>query len=144
MQIDLKEIIEEGSSYVGKVLWISDFRREDLDKKSSRHVRPQKALLVSNDQVPHKRIYYSDNCFLGLNKSGEPAKSKIISVFDNTGFRSRTGVPIKVFDNEQECKDSYIAQAEEIKTRINERVESAKNHWIAEREEVDAEIKKYT
>ncbi len=141
MKIDTKEIIKGDSLYIGKKLWISEFKREDLDKKASRFIRPQRALLRSNSEInSNKRIYYSDNHFVGLNKKGELLKSKIIAIFDNTGYRSYTGTSIKIFDNEQECRDSFVAQAEEIGQRVDIMIESSKKYWEDVRSEINSEI----
>ena len=142
MKIDTKELTKEDSPYIGKKLWISEFKREDLDKKASRFIRPQKALLRSNSEInSNKRIYYSYNHFVGLNKKGEISKSKIIAIFDNTGYRSYQGTSIQVFDNEQECRESFVAQAEEIGRRVDIMIESAKKYWEDIRSEINSEIK---
>ncbi len=141
MEIEIKDLIDDDSPFIGKKLWISDFRREDIDKKPNRHIRPQLALLRHNDELPaRKSIYYSNTHFVGLNKKGEAAKSKIMSIFDNTGYRWRTGTPVKIFDSEQECRASYVAQAKEIIVELDERILSAAKHWQAEKNEVNSEI----
>jgi len=141
MKIHINELVEENSSHIGKKLWISDFRQDDLDKKPIRCVRPQMALLRSNTEInSRKRIHYSDNHFVGLNKKGEPSKSKIIAIFDNTGYRSYPGEPIQIFDDEQECRAAFITQAEEIGQRVDERIKSATKHWESVRQDINKEI----
>ena len=140
MKIDIKDLIEDSSSYIGQKLWISDYRQDDLDKKPVRHIRPQQVLLRSNSEVPNKRIYYSDNHFVSFNKNGTISKSKIISIFDNTGFRWRTGIPVNVFDDEKECRASYVLQAGEIGHRVDIQIEEAQKYWIAVRNRIDKEI----
>lgn len=90
----------------GKCVWIYDLRYRELTGKALRRVLPQKVMVRSNEECS-KKIYYSNSHFVGLNKKGEPLKSKIIPLFDNTGFRSNTGDPVKIFDNEKECFESF-------------------------------------
>ena len=71
-----------------------------------------------------------------MNKKGEPSKSKIISIFDNTGYRSFAGIPIQIFDNEKECRDSFVSQAEDIGRRIDHKIASAKKYWEDERKKL--------
>lgn len=135
MEIKTAEIAR-GSSWVGKVLWICDYRRPDLDKKPIRHVPPTKVILLSNENLPaNKRIYYSENHFVKLNSKGMPS-STIIPLFDNTGYRSNTGTPLNVFDNEQECIDCYNKQADEIIKALDEKISSVVQCLKVEREEV--------
>jgi hypothetical protein len=131
MKIDYKEVID--SRMDGEYVWICDYRYNDIHKKAIRNIKPQKVLVRSNRET-NKRIYYSESHFLGLNKKSLPLKSKIIPVFDNTGYRSFTGVPVKIFDNEDECRRCYKAQAGEIIVRlaqsiklIEARMEEVKN-----------------
>lgn len=109
--IDIKDIIE--GKYNGKMVYICDYRFKDINDKPIRFIPPQKVLVVSSEDV-NKKIYYSDSCFLVLNKKGEPT-NKVIVVFDNTGFRSFRGIPCKVFDNMEEC-------VLEFKTLVNENI----------------------
>ncbi len=97
--IDIKEILS--GKYDGKMVYICDYRFNDVNNKPIRFIFPQKVLVVSAKDVD-KRIYYSSSCFLALNKKGEPT-SKIIPVVDNTGFRSISGVPCKTFETFEEC-----------------------------------------
>ena len=39
--------------------------------------------------------------FCKLNKNDEPLKSKIIGMYDNTGYRSYVDVPLNIFDNKE-------------------------------------------
>lgn len=55
MKIDLKEMTV-GSALVGKLVWICDYRREDLSKKAIRHVKPQEVLVRSNSELPANEL----------------------------------------------------------------------------------------
>lgn len=99
MQIDITNI--KDGSMNGKTVFICDYRRPDLSKKAARSIPPTEVVIRSNSETK-KRIYYSDSHFCALKKDGT-ASSKVIPLYDNTGFRSYPGVPLKVFDNEAEC-----------------------------------------
>lgn len=129
MKIEIKDLRDETSKYVGKKLWVCDYRRPDLHKKTVRHIKPQQMLLRSNADTPNKRIYYTDTHFVALNKKGDPIKSKITVIFDNTGYRSYAGIPINVFDNEQECKDFYVDQANIIADLVDEKIKTTEQYW---------------
>lgn len=136
MEISCKEI-QTGGEWVGKLVWICDYRQPDLQKKAIRHVRPTLVLVRSNDELPkNKTVYYSETHFVKLLASGQPS-STIISLFDNTGYRSFEGHPVKVFENEKECVQAYnqmadviIKSCEELLKTIIERLEKEKNEVI--------------
>ena len=96
----------------GQKIWICDLRYNDYSNKPVRHVIPMEVFVVNKDKV-NKKIYYSNSCFLKINKNGEAVNSAVIPLFDNTGFRSYTGEPVKCFDNKEECIDYYKKQAQE-------------------------------
>lgn len=124
MELDIK-IIRELGPHVGTKVWVCDYRQDDLDKKAARHVPPTEVIIVSNDEnPPPKRIYYSNTHFRGLTKTGE-AGSKVIGIYDNTGYRSNPGVPLHVFDNKDECVEFYNAQADKIISAIDSRITHA-------------------
>jgi hypothetical protein len=93
----------------GKMVWICDLRFDNYGEKPIRHVKPQEVLVRPNSETT-KRIYYSESHFVGLNKKGEPVKSKTYSPVDNTGYRSRSGTALQVFDNEADCRKAYTKQ----------------------------------
>ncbi len=119
MEIDIKKITNGDMN--GQYVWICDYRpsKTGIHAKPVRHVKPQKVLVVDTDEV-RKKIYYSQSCFLGLNKKGEPLKSKAIVVFDSTGYRTYTGIPVCVFDNEKECNKKYM-EFEKVFNPVTER-----------------------
>lgn len=121
MKIDPKEIAN--GSYDGKKVFICDYRVPDLNKKPIRSVEPTEVMVIDNDQTK-KRIYYSSSHFVPLKKNGEPS-SKVIPLYDNTGFRSYTGEPVKVFDNMAECEAQWNSDLKEVQVRWAERRKTA-------------------
>jgi hypothetical protein len=85
-----------------KILWICDIRWNDFNNKPIRKVVPSKVLVRANSETK-KRIYYSESHFVALNKDNKPLKSKVIAVFDNTGYRSFRGTPLRAFTDQREC-----------------------------------------
>ena len=76
--------------------------------------------MVRSNQETKKRIYYSESHFVTLKKNGEPS-SKVIPLYDNTGFRSYKGVPVKVFDNIAECKAQWNDDLRDVQDKWAER-----------------------
>ncbi len=95
----------------GQIVWICDLRYNDYSNKPIRHIKPTRVLIRSNSEI-NKTIYYSDSHFVALNNKDEIVKSKVFSLYDNTGFRSFTGVALQVFETEQECMDAYRKQCD--------------------------------
>ncbi len=122
MQINIKDITE--GKYNGKYVYISDIRDNGNPfEKLIRNIPPQKVLVRCNKHLnKNKTIYYSESHFLGLNKNGEPLKSKVIAPYDNTGYRAFTGTPLKVFDNLKDCEESYNIQKEVIRNKMKEKI----------------------
>lgn len=123
MKISTEQIRDGGLT--GETVWVCDFRQPDLNKKAIRHVKPTKVIVKSNNDLPkNKTVYYSENHFSPINDKGK-ITSKIISPVDNTGFRSRSGVELNVFDNEIECKAYYKCQCQDIIDRYQKMITSA-------------------
>jgi len=107
----------------GATVYICDYRRPDLNKKPARNIQPQAVIVKSNSDLPKgKKIYYSDSHFKPIGKNGNEL-SKVVSIFDNTGFRFYTGVPLKVFDNLDECIACYRADLQSVVGAIKEKQE---------------------
>lgn len=114
--IDIKDVMN--GKYNGKMIYICDYRFNDVNDKPIRFILPQKVLVVSAKDVD-KRIYYSESCFLALNKKGEPT-SKVIPVVDNTGFRSISGTPCRTFETMEECLTSFKEMVRENIKKIDD------------------------
>lgn len=108
MEIDIDEI--RNGRYDGRDVYICDYRQE-IGKKPLRNVPPTKVLVVPSSESK-KTVYYSNSFFKPYGKKG--LLSKEIMPFDNTGFRSFTGNPVYVFDNEQECIDKWNTLLDEF------------------------------
>ena len=94
----------------GEVLWVCDLRYRDYADKPIRHIKPTKVLVRSNKKLEgKKKIYYSDSHFVAFGK-GDKLTKKVIALFDNTGYKWRTGTSLRCFDNEQECIKCYNRQ----------------------------------
>lgn len=108
----------EGKLNYGEKVWICDYRFNDVSEKAIRHLPPQEVILVNNSELPkNKTVYYSNFHFRPLGKKGN-VLSKIISPYDNTGYRSYTGVSINIFLTKEECIKFYINQCHKIKDDI--------------------------
>lgn len=114
--------IQEGE-HDGEIVWVSDYRHPNLNKRPIRNVKPTRVLIRSNEETK-KTIYYSLSHFVALNDQGKPLNSKVISLYDNTGYRSYRGVPLNIFDNEEDCRRSYKAQVENVISNIDEEIEN--------------------
>lgn len=119
MEIDIKKV--KSGSMDGIRVYICDYRRPDLDKKPARSVAPQLVVIRPNSDLPKgKNIYYSESHFRPIGKNGKEL-SKVIPIFDNTGFRSYEGVPLKIFDNLDECVKCYQHDLTEVVKSLKEK-----------------------
>lgn len=122
MQISEEEITN--GSRDGEIVYVTHFN-PNLDQKATRDVKPTKVMVCSNDAYPTKSaVHYSHSHFRKLKANGEPS-STVIKVYDNTGYRSYTGVPLHIFDNMdeaimdyQESVQKFIGDLEEAKVRV--------------------------
>lgn len=132
MEIDVKTIINDKSK-AGQIFWVCDYRRPDINKKPIRSVKPTRAMLVSSENAK-KRIYYSLLYFSEIGKDGNYKKSSVISIFDNTGYRTYKGEPLAVFDNKTECINFYNKQCDDVISKLKEKRRTALS-------DIDTEIK---
>ena len=129
-------IIELEDLKAGQKVYICDFRQEDLNKKPIRNVQPMLVQVVSNDDLPkNKTVYYSDVHFRMIKSKGEGVTSRIIAPFDNTGYRSYSGVMLNIFDNYEECADLFKLQIDDVIQRLEHKKEFA---VIAIQQNIDA------
>lgn len=127
MQIDYKEIIN--GSRNGEIFYVCAYFRPDKNKKPIRSLSPIEVMVMDNSTTV-KRIYYSESHFRPVSKNGS-VSNRVIPVFDNTGFRSRTGNPLHIFTTEKECKSKWnemiqeeIEKLEVHKNTVIERIQS--------------------
>lgn len=119
--------VNDMSHYVDMDVWICDYRQPDRSKKPIRKVPPTKVNVRPSSEAK-KKIYYSNYFFKPYAKSGKLASTEI-KPYDNTGFRSFTGNPVYIFDNEQECIDKW-----------NELIDEEINYWSKRKNTILAEI----
>ena len=135
MQIETSSI--RNGARIGEIVWVCHYHRPDLDKKALRNVPPTKVMVMDNEILPkNKTVYYSKTHFAPLNKKGEPTK-KVISPVDNTGYRSRSGTELFVFDCHIECGVEWNKQVAEHCERINIKIATASKIWIDEKERLE-------
>lgn len=127
MKIDHNRILNGNLS--GHILWVTDLHFRDLQKKAIRNVPPTKVLVRPNSALTKPMsIYYSDYHLVVLGRDNKPT-SKIIQLFDNTGYRSRTGSPVLLFTNEKDAKEAYAALAQKFLERVKEEKASVDKLW---------------
>ena len=100
---------------VGETVYICDYRlNRDHDARPIRHVKPTKVMIVSNNELPkNKTVYYSEYHFRPFNKNGT-LSTRVIAPFDNTGYRSYTGICVNIFKTLDECTKCFVAQCNEV------------------------------
>jgi hypothetical protein len=107
--IDINEV--RNGAHNGKIVWICDYRYTDTNQKASRAVPPTRVLIRDCSETK-TNVYYSESFFSPLNKDDEPL-AKVIKPFDNTGYRSYAGIPLTVFETEDECVAHFRTQCNE-------------------------------
>lgn len=118
MKIDIQDVVQS-SKYVDKFLYVCDYRKESVDKKAIRHIKPTKVIVLNKNHFKKldkdfPKVYYSENVLVTLNKKDEPVYSKMIAPFDNTGYRSYAGIGLCFFDNLEECIEMYNSQVQDV------------------------------
>lgn len=110
MNVDHKEVTN--GSRNGETLFVCAYLRPDRNKKPIRSLAPIEVKIMDNSTTS-KPVYYSESHFRPIGKNGE-VTSRVIPVFDNTGFRSRTGNPLNIFTTEKEAIECWneLAQKE--------------------------------
>lgn len=133
MSGDIETSSIRNGARIGEIVWICHYHRPDLDKKALRNVPPTKVMVMDNEILPkNKTVYYSKTHFAPLNKKGEPTK-KVISPVDNTGYRSRAGTELFVFDCEIDCRVEWNNQLSEHCDRVDALIENAAKRWVDEK-----------
>ena len=139
MEIDVRNI--QDGNFDDNIVWICHYHRPDLDKKPLRNVPLTRVIVCSNDELPPKKtVYYSKSHFRPLNAKNKPT-AKIISPVTNTGFRSRSGIPLHVFTNEAECIASWNKQLAAHESMVDERIATVEDYWKAEKLKLASMVK---
>lgn len=134
----------------GQHVWICDMRYNDPNNKPVRHVKPQRVLVRSNADTPKLVTYYSASHFVVLKADGTPSASQTLGLVDNTGYRTISGKPVRIFDNPGECTSAYhamctaaIQQLEEHKVKLTSVIDGRIDEHKAAREEMEANPELY-
>jgi hypothetical protein len=111
MKIDIKTITD--GSMDGVKMWVCDFRQTDLHKKPIRNVQPTHVIVCPASDISDD-VYYSQSFMRPLSKKDGTPLSKVIKVFDNTGYRSYTGIALTAFTTEAECREHFAIQCDVV------------------------------
>ena len=104
----------------GETVYVCHYLHPEISNKPLRNLPPTKVLVRCNDEIS-KNIYYSESHFVAFNKNGTLSK-KVFSPVDNTGYRSRHGNEVHVFDNYGECAESWNTQIEACLPQFDEEI----------------------
>lgn len=143
MQIATNDIVdktlEHEGNYVNQDLFIAE---ANFKIGRPRIIQPVRAKLVPREEAPkNKTIYYSYNFFKVYKDNGK-LDSKVVAVFDNTGFRGYRGNPISIFDNYDEAVTWFNAEIQKvIDERNKQREVLLKNHDEETQKLVDKLVK---
>lgn len=125
---------------VGKRVWICDYRNNEKDvcNKPIRHIKPTyvEVCLPTNNK---EQVYYSPIHFKEVGKNGK-LKSKVIAPYDNTRYRSYTGVSVNIFLSENECKEFYKQQVNKAIHEIKEEIKRVNNFMDSRVEVLENEL----
>lgn len=145
MRIVTKEVRD--GKHDGKVVWVSQYLQPDLHKKPLRHVRPTKVMIIplvrpveavpasdgveAVEAVKGERMKYTWSYFSPINDKGKVLKKRIQPT-DSTGWRSYCGNEINVFENEDECRESYTKEVKLVAAKVKVQSEVARQGWLNE------------
>lgn len=110
-QIDIKNITTGHMD--GEIIWVCDFRQEDIHKKPIRKVVPTEVIVRPATDTKNT-IYYSQSYMSPLSKTTREPLAQEIKVFDNTGYRSFSGVALSAFTTQEECQAHFDKQCDVI------------------------------
>lgn len=103
MKIDHSKVAS--GSFDGQAVWVCDLNITEINKKPLRKVPPTKCLVIpSSDPLNKGKTVYYSNSLLRAYSDKDKLTSKLIKVFDNTGYRSYAGNPLHIFDSYDECR----------------------------------------
>lgn len=108
--MNIKPIIDGDRD--GEKVWICDLRYSNLNEKAIRKVVPTLVEIVSNSETT-MRVNYSHSHFRKFNAKGK-RMAQVIKLFDNTGYRSFSGVALQVFETEAECVAHWNQRCDEV------------------------------
>ena len=124
MKIDIKTITN--GSMNGVKIWVCDFRQVDLHKKPIRNVQPTYAIVCPASDISDD-VFYSQSFMRPLSKKNQEPLNQVIKVFDNTGYRSYTGIALAAFTCEAECRAHYAGQCDVVIAGLKHAIATAGN-----------------
>jgi hypothetical protein len=139
MKIDIDDVRDGHMD--GEVIWVCDYRREDLHKKATRVVRPTRVLVRPFSELPkNKTIYYSRSFLSPIGATGTPL-AKVIAVVDNTGYRFLSGNCVHAYTTEAECVSKWNGLLSIVIARLLQLERSAAEGWRAQKKQLIGELK---
>ncbi|PIH59033.1 hypothetical protein [Paenibacillus sp. LK1] len=125
---------------IGDVVWICDYRYNDVDNKAIRHIPPKKVVVISNEDLPkNKKVYYSDFHFREV-KGNEKLSSAVIAPYDNTGYRAYAGVSLSIFRTKEGCVNHYLKQCLDNLKQFEEAKVKKNTYYNTKIDEINQEI----
>lgn len=122
-----EEFLKQNESVEGKKVYIVDIRNSD-GNSYLRSVEPTFVEIVNNEELPkNKKVYYSSYHFRKIGKSGQTTK-QIVAPYDNTGYRSYSGVSVNVFETYEEAVEKYNEQLEDVVETYRHRIRELEGH----------------
>jgi len=124
MKVDYRQVADGG--LIGETVFIVDIRHNGNPFDKLLRSVPPTEVLIAPSSVCKGTVYYSECVFLKLKKNGEPSKS-VIKLFDNTGYRSHTGMPLNIFTTYNEAVAKYAEQRQKIAADMEDRIAGMHN-----------------
>lgn len=116
-----EEFLKQNETINGKKVYVVDIRNSD-GNSYLRSIEPTLVEIVSNEELPkNKKVYYSNYHFRKIGKTGKTTK-QIIAPYDNTGYRSYSGVSVNVFETYEEAVEKYNEQLEDVVDTYRHRI----------------------
>lgn len=126
---------------IGKEVWICDYRLgDDKFNKPIRNI-PPKLVKAFNKEHAKKNIYYSPVFFKEIR--GSKVLATEIAPYDNTGYRSYTGVSLNIFNTKEECEKHYKKQLMIARCEIEETFSKLKDTFNDKLNFINNELLKY-
>jgi hypothetical protein len=124
MEIEINKVTS--GELDGQIVWICDYHQPDFNLKPRRNIPPTKVKIVPNDG---KKIYYSESHFVKVADDGSVKFNKFWAPFDNSGYRSFSGHPVSVFDDELDCRIAWNTKISAILAEVQQAKQASINRF---------------